>query len=114
MSDTVTIRLKPLGASIEAERGTPLQDLLFPHGVEFPCGGRGQCKGCRVKVLKGSLPVTSEQSRMLSKAELEAGWRLSCQCRAGSDLTLELAQWEAAILSDNAPVHTARRARHCR
>ena len=103
MSDTVTIRLKPLGASIEAERGTPLQDLLFPHGVEFPCGGRGQCKGCRVKVLKGSLPVTSEQSRMLSKAELEAGWRLSCQCCAGSDLTLELAQWEAAILSDNAP-----------
>ena len=40
---------------------------------------------------------------MLSGRELEAGWRLSCQCRAEADLTLELAQWEAAILSDNAP-----------
>jgi uncharacterized 2Fe-2S/4Fe-4S cluster protein (DUF4445 family) len=40
---------------------------------------------------------------MLSPADLTAGWRLSCQCAADADLTLELAQWEAAILSDIAP-----------
>ncbi len=102
-AEDVRIRLQPLGATIRADRGTLLQDVLFPYGVEFPCGGRGQCKGCRVKVLEGTLPITPEQSRMLSARELEAGWRLSCQCRAESDLTLELAQWEAAILSDNAP-----------
>jgi uncharacterized 2Fe-2S/4Fe-4S cluster protein (DUF4445 family) len=51
-------------------------------------------------VLSGALPVTPEQEHMLSPEELRAGWRLSCQCSADADLTLELAQWEASILSD--------------
>jgi uncharacterized 2Fe-2S/4Fe-4S cluster protein (DUF4445 family) len=33
--------------------------------------------------------------------ELEAGWRLACRLRPRSDLTLELAQWEAPILGDD-------------
>jgi uncharacterized 2Fe-2S/4Fe-4S cluster protein (DUF4445 family) len=100
MSSKVTIRLQPLGTSIEIAAGTPLQDVLFTHGVEFPCGGRGKCKGCRVRVLSGFLPITSEQEAMLSPEELRAGWRLSCQCSADANLTLEMAQWEASILSD--------------
>jgi uncharacterized 2Fe-2S/4Fe-4S cluster protein (DUF4445 family) len=99
VSPTVHIRLRPMGVDIEAERGTPLQDLLFSYGVEFPCGGHGKCKGCRVRVLEGSLPLSPAQERMLSQAERDAGWRLSCQCQA-DDLTLELAQWEAQILAD--------------
>lgn len=100
MSDRVHIKLHPQGTELDAERGTPLQDLLFPYGVEFPCGGRGRCKGCRVRVLQGNLPVTPDQQRMLSPDELRSGWRLSCQCRAEQDITLELAQWEASILTD--------------
>jgi uncharacterized 2Fe-2S/4Fe-4S cluster protein (DUF4445 family) len=103
VSSDVTIRLEPRGAAISTPRGTPLQDVLFPHGVEFPCGGHGRCKGCRVRVLSGTLPVTAPQQRMLPAADLAAGWRLSCQCAAEADLTLELAQWEAAILSDISP-----------
>ncbi len=102
MSDTIRIRLRPLGTDIEAPPGARLQDLLFSHGVEFPCGGHGRCKGCRVRVLEGSLPVTPAQEKMLSTEELEAGWRLSCQCRADGDLTLEMAHWEAQILADTA------------
>jgi uncharacterized 2Fe-2S/4Fe-4S cluster protein (DUF4445 family) len=102
MKDAVHIRLQPLGTTIAVKPDTPLQDVLFTHGVEFPCGGRGKCKGCRVRVMEGSLPVTPEQERMLSPEELKAGWRLSCQCSALEDLTLEMAQWEAAILSDDA------------
>ena len=83
--------------------GTPLQDVLFAQGVEFPCGGRGRCKGCRVKVLAGELPVTADDARLLSASELGEGWRLACQAKAQSDLTLELAQWEATILADNSP-----------
>lgn len=101
MTDRVRIELQPLGESFELERGTPLQDVLFAHGVEFPCGGRARCKGCRVRVVKGSLPITPEQEELLTREELAAGWRLSCTGRAESDLTLELGQWEAAILADN-------------
>jgi uncharacterized 2Fe-2S/4Fe-4S cluster protein (DUF4445 family) len=100
---SLTITLRPLGAAFEVPEGSPLQDHLFAYGVEFPCGGRGRCKGCRVRVVDGSLPVTPAQQQMLSAEELAAGWRLACQCSAASDLTLELAQWEAAILSDDSP-----------
>ncbi len=101
MPDLVRIELQPLGEIFELERGTPLQDVLFAHGVEFPCGGRARCKGCRVRVASGALPITPEQQGLLSAEELAAGWRLSCCCKAESDLTLELGQWEAAILADN-------------
>jgi len=100
---TVRISLRPLGAEFDVARGSPLQEVLFPYGVEFPCGGRARCKGCRIRVLEGNLPVTAEQERILTRAEIDAGWRLACHCRADGDLTLELAQWEAAILSDESP-----------
>jgi uncharacterized 2Fe-2S/4Fe-4S cluster protein (DUF4445 family) len=90
-----------LGRTLTVPRGTELQDLLFTQGVEFPCGGRGRCKGCRVRVLDGFLPVSSEDSRLLSGSEIDLGWRLACQAHVQAPLTLELAQWEAEILSDD-------------
>jgi uncharacterized 2Fe-2S/4Fe-4S cluster protein (DUF4445 family) len=101
MSDLVHIELEPLGEKFTLERGTPLQDVLFAHGVEFPCGGRARCKGCRVRVVRGSLAITPEQEQLLTREELEAGWRLACCAKAEDNLTLELGQWEAAILADN-------------
>jgi uncharacterized 2Fe-2S/4Fe-4S cluster protein (DUF4445 family) len=52
-------------------------------------------------VLSGTLPVTSDDQRLLSPAELAEGWRLSCRAQVGGNLKLELAQWEAAILGDD-------------
>ena len=101
MMDLVKIQLQPLGKTVEIERGTPLREILFEHGVEFPCGGRGRCQGCKVKVLKGALAITPEQEQRLTPAELAAGWRLACRGRAEGDLVLDLAQWETTILADN-------------
>lgn len=101
MNHAVRLELLPLGKTLRVERGTPLQDVLFAQGVEFPCGGRGRCKGCRIKVVEGSLPLTPEEQRLLSNAELADGWRLACRGQAGGDLKIELAQWEAAILADD-------------
>ena len=103
MSERVRIQLQPLGATIEMERGASLHDALFTHGVEFPCGGKGRCKGCRVRVIGGALSITPEDGKMLSPEQLAAGWRLACRSRAESDLILELAQWDVPILADNTP-----------
>ena len=100
MSDSVQLELLPLGKLLRVRRGTSLQDVLFAHGVEFPCGGRGRCKGCKIKVLAGNLPVTEADTQRLTSAELAEGWRLACRGRVETDLKLELAQWEAAILTD--------------
>ena len=98
-----TLKLSPAGLELEVPPGARLQDVLFAQGVEFPCGGRGRCKGCRVKVLDGHLSVTDEENILLTPAELENGWRLACRHSVSANLELELAQWEAAILSDQTP-----------
>lgn len=97
----VSLRLEPLGVQLEVNLGTPLRDVLFPQGVEFPCGGLGRCKGCRVKVLDGHVHISSEDAARLSTDELDAGWRLACRARALGDLRIELAQWETTILGDD-------------
>lgn len=98
---TFQLRLQPLGKVIPVPAGTPLREVLFPHGVEFPCGARGTCRGCRVRVADGQLPPGEADRKRFSPAELAAGWRLSCQARMEGDLTLELAQWESSILGDD-------------
>lgn len=98
-----TLRLSPADLRLEVPAGTRLQDVLFAQGVEFPCGGRGRCKGCRVKVLRGTLPVGPEENHLLTNAERDAGWRLACRHSIAGDLELELAQWEMSVLDD----HTA-------
>src|SRR5215470_4808445 len=97
----VRIRLEPLGRTVEVEWGAPLADVLFPYGVEFPCGGRGRCRRCRVRVLEGDLAGTLD-ARGGDPREPDGTW-LACRCRANADVALELAQWETAILADNSP-----------
>src|ERR1051326_9174374 len=101
MPHTVQVQLLPLDKTIEVELGASVQDAVFAEGVECPCGGRGRCKGCRIKVLKGHLSLTSEDQHFFTEAELAEGWRLACRARAEGDLKIELAQWEAAILTDH-------------
>ncbi len=101
----VRIRLRPLGKTLTSTPGTPMINVLFPEGVEFPCGGRGRCRGCRVRVLEGELPVSPEEQRLLTPDQIGAGWRLACRQRVEGDLTLDLAQWESAVLADESSFH---------
>ena len=94
------IILQPTHSEITVVRGTPLRDVLFEQGVEFPCGGRGRCRGCRVRVLRGPAPIHAAEKEVLSVAEISQGWRLACQCSVDSDLEIELRQWDAVILAD--------------
>ncbi len=104
MEGKIRVRLEPLGVEVEAARGETLRDLLFAHGLEFPCGGRGACKGCRVKILRGAAPAAPEELAALTAAEIAEGWRLGCRIRPQADIALEIAQWEAVVLCDDTPV----------
>ena len=98
--ENVVVQLQPIGVDVRVPRGTPMRDFLFEHGVEFPCGGNGRCRGCKIRVVSGSVLVNQAQREHLSEEELAAGWRLACQCTADEDLVIELRQWDASILSD--------------
>lgn len=101
MSEPVRVELLPLGEVVYARPGAGLQDLLFAHGVEFPCGGRARCMGCKVRVLSGTLERSREDKEQFSPVELAQGWRLACRGQVQGPLTLELAQWDAPILTDD-------------
>jgi uncharacterized 2Fe-2S/4Fe-4S cluster protein (DUF4445 family) len=98
---TYRIQLQPTHKSLDAPPGTPLRELLFEQGVEFPCGGRGRCRGCRIRLLEGTTPPNASEREILSSDEIAQGWRLACQCVPESDLTIELRQWDSAILVDD-------------
>jgi uncharacterized 2Fe-2S/4Fe-4S cluster protein (DUF4445 family) len=95
------IALQPIGKSVTAVAGTSLRDLLFEQGVEFPCGGQGRCRGCKVRILRGTVAVNAAQREHLSAREIAEGWRLACQSAVADHLEIELRQWDAAILSND-------------
>ncbi len=97
----VQLKLLPADITCHVARGTPLHDVLYKYGMEFPCGGRGRCGGCRVKVLHGNLPAATGKDYRLPPEAIEAGWRLACKHSADADLVLEVQQWESVVLVDN-------------
>ncbi|MGA8781012.1 MAG: 2Fe-2S iron-sulfur cluster-binding protein, partial [Terracidiphilus sp.] len=62
VSDLVRIRLEPLAVELDVPRGSSLVAALAARGVEFPCGGTGECGGCGVRLLSGSLPAAEADS----------------------------------------------------
>ncbi|RMF19791.1 MAG: DUF4445 domain-containing protein, partial [Deltaproteobacteria bacterium] len=100
MSDRISVQLHPLGHTIEVAPGTPLRDVLLSHGVEFPCGGRGHCRRCRVRLQSGSLPPTPRERSLLSHKEIANGWRLACCATVSTPITLEIEQFCMPILAD--------------
>ena len=101
MPNKVNIHLQPINKNIEVNQGTPLIDVLHDFGLEFPCGGKGTCGRCKVKLLDGDLIMDAVQQQKLEKLNLEEEWRLACLCNVESDITLEISQFENIILADN-------------
>ena len=94
------VEIFPGGRVIEASQGAKLRDVLFSEGIEFPCGGLGRCRRCKIRVLHGDWRISPADSEELSSDELREGWRLSCQGSLIEDLAVEIAQWDTPILAD--------------
>ncbi|HEX7584081.1 MAG TPA: ASKHA domain-containing protein [Prolixibacteraceae bacterium] len=95
-----TIRLHPLGKEIQVNDQTPLIDVLHEFGIEFPCGGKGTCGKCKVRLLDGEINTTENHQQKISQLGLASDWRLACFSRCTSDITLEIEQLNHLILAD--------------
>jgi len=62
---------------------TIFNNLTINHvKTQAKCGGKAICGGCRIKVLsqqKYCNKINTKEIAVLSKDELNNGWRLSCQ-----------------------------------
>lgn len=57
-------------------------------GLPSPCGGRGNCGKCKIRVIDGALSVTVSDRAYFSGEELRDGWRLACQAYPVADLEI--------------------------
>jgi uncharacterized 2Fe-2S/4Fe-4S cluster protein (DUF4445 family) len=83
-----TITIQPFGKTLAAERGASLRDLLQGAGIllDFPCGGKGTCRQCRVTID----PPSASGKGKLADAESAGGVRLACQTLIEGDCTVTI------------------------
>ncbi|MCK9618784.1 MAG: ASKHA domain-containing protein [Lentimicrobiaceae bacterium] len=95
-----TICLYPLGKELQVNNQTPLIDVLHEFGIEFPCGGKGTCGKCKVRLLDGEIKTTDAHQRKIEQLGLSPEWRLACFSQCTGDITLEIEQFNHLILAD--------------
>lgn len=99
MSDGVTVTfVDPTGKAADRERsaaiGETFLEVAQAAGLELPatCGGRGQCRSCRIKVLDGDLPPPTIMDEVqLGHDEVHERFRLSCQTKVIADCRVMVA-----------------------
>jgi uncharacterized 2Fe-2S/4Fe-4S cluster protein (DUF4445 family) len=94
------IKLSPLDREIPVNDGTPLMDVLHEFGAEFPCGGKGTCGKCKVRLLSGSVTISEKHLQNLVNLKLGDDWRLACMSFCTGNITLEIEQFNHIILAD--------------
>lgn len=72
------------------EEGESLMNALLREGyyMSAPCGGKGRCGKCGVRILEGEVPAGLEDEKRFTKEELENGWRLACRLYPAEDLKI--------------------------
>jgi len=98
LCEEYVVNYGPCKVTINAEReldiqgGSPLLTVLREEKIFIPsaCGGRGTCGVCKCKVLDGGGPVLPTETPFLTKEELAADVRLSCQVKVRNDIQIEI------------------------
>ncbi len=94
MDGFVTVTVKEGGASkrFAAKKGDSLMSALVSQGyfIPAPCGGKGRCGKCRVKILSGGIDAAQPDSQ---------GFVLSCLARVREDITVEFAELSGSGLT---------------
>lgn len=96
--------------TVSCETGMVLMDVLTGAGVftESPCGGRGICGKCKVRICPQGDPgspgteLTKAERSLLKPEEIASGIRLACMTRITGDCLVELPETgkEQRILTD--------------
>ncbi len=97
MSETVNVTFvadDDVRTAVTVATGSHLLDASREAELEViaTCGGRGRCRSCRTKVLRGAVPPPTIMDEVqLGPDEVHEGFRLSCQTRAIADCEIMLA-----------------------
>lgn len=106
------IIIEPGNLIFHVEEDTPLREFLIKEGIliDFPCGGRGLCMQCKVKI--DPAPESGKEGRKrLPETEIENGIRLACQVKIEDNCTITIPEskrakitWEGAAETKTEPL----------
>ena len=94
---------------LEVPQGNSVMSTLNENGIYLPsaCGGKASCGQCKVQVLEGGGEILDSEKPHFSRKEIKAGWRLGCQCKVKSDMSLHVdesvmgvKEWECTVISN--------------
>ncbi|SHJ80928.1 Uncharacterized 2Fe-2 and 4Fe-4S clusters-containing protein, contains DUF4445 domain [Hathewaya proteolytica DSM 3090] len=90
------VKVYPAGEMIDYMEGDSLLHILRNHNIiiESPCGGKGTCGKCRVKVLDGEFNEPCQEEIKHLGEEIKNGIRLSCLVFPKGDVSIELCKKE--------------------
>jgi len=103
------ITVLPSGADLEVPSGTVLRDALQAARIQmdYPCGGKGTCRQCRVKVD----PAPAAGADGLKPELRDAGYRLACRLPVTESCTVTIPEsrssrqaWKTGIRSQDVDV----------
>jgi len=91
-SREIKVTFQPTGRSVFVLPGTLLLEAAGRAGIvlQTPCGGRGTCGKCRIRIRDGQCPPSDAGSRILSAEQVQHGERLACQTYVESPLVVEI------------------------
>lgn len=92
MSSGVSVTFLPAGVSTSVPTGSTVLDTAVAAGqyLSAPCGGRGRCGRCAVRIVEGALsPPDKHEAAVLTKLKHDSGTvRLACHARIVSPVVL--------------------------
>ena len=103
--NTFKVVFTPSGIRGEIKEGTDVLSAARELGADVAslCGGNGLCTRCKIKLSTGSFPkhqitsetphlspITSAERERISEADLEQGYRLSCNAKIQGDVVIDV------------------------
>lgn len=87
-----TVTFQPGNHKILVCEGSLVKEVIATAGLDFdfPCGGRGTCGKCRVKVLNKKLNPTEKELKYLESKEISEGVHLACEIKIYDNITIQL------------------------
>ena len=92
----VIVDFEPIGRRVYANIGQTILAVakgmdLFEHGISAPCGGKGLCGRCLIRLITGQVTSPSlTEENILTPERLSQGYRLACQARIVGPCKIEI------------------------
>jgi len=88
-----TVLNQASGKSFQSSDDAPVLDGALAHGLNFPYGCQnGFCGKCKATILNGEIEYDGDIPPAITKEDLDANMALLCQCRAASDLYINVGE----------------------